>query len=347
MQFTETEQELHEALKIQHNGTTMAYMGVYLELFFKSGSIEEKEKLILDVIEPRALAFYKMFPGAFNYCNSPMGPLPIGMSFEAYLEAIYDYFTDYGLIDVDNGETEENTFTYPLDFFSSKEKEDAPSIGFELKLETVETEKESGFYSYLKIHVPLAAAAAWPGGFSEYAQDWVQALQPDQGSFGFGFSHGMENTVARDSLEGTALIYRTCRQFPGLDFCIPSSIGHKIDFGLKPVNWGNVISNRWLEKIGGIEKIKEALKDEEDFSFVDYGGGYIIFAGETPQATGPEGEGHNPPHYEKLGKLLSRLRNRNTTTGFGQYAHNPVNELYGRCNFHDISLQKWWGRFDD
>jgi hypothetical protein len=141
-----------------------------------------------------------------------------------------------------------------------------------------------------------------PGKFQKQIHQWSSLLAPFHGYAGLGIIQSM----SRDQKVRTdRLVSPYAMRFPGLEFDDPVSQSIHLEKHIKGVNWLTVLSDGFLDQLGGREALKAELG--EAFPFYDYPGGSIIQAGPSPQI-GDLNRQIVPPHYKRLSDVLKPIR---------------------------------------
>ena len=95
-------------------------------------------------------------------------------------------------------------------------------------------------------------------------------------------------------------------RFPGFEVEAQHVSVHHLKEGIKGVNWLTVLSDRWVEALGGLDWLRARL-DESIFPFYRYDGGLVIQAGPKP-VIGDVKAGRWPTHYVTLAKVLKPIQ---------------------------------------
>ncbi len=101
------------------------------------------------------------------------------------------------------------------------------------------------------------------------------------------------------------LLYPLVKRFPGLEIDLPLFHAQHCSEGIKGVNWLTILSNTFLQKLGGKAALQSQLGDE--FPFYDYPGGMMIQAGPYPQIGDLE-QNNIPTHYQKVYRLVKAVQ---------------------------------------
>lgn len=156
---------------------------------------------------------------------------------------------------------------------------------------------------YLRATFPFAFLEQQESGFfQQWVHDWCKRLSPYHGYAGLGLINSMEYDTAR---RNERLFYPLIQRFPGLEIDIPLSHSRHCDEGLKSVNWLTILSDSFLQKLGGKTILKNQLGNE--FPFYDYPGGTIIQAGPHPQIGDLE-KNNIPRHYQQVYRLVQSVQ---------------------------------------
>ncbi|MCF6204536.1 MAG: DUF3396 domain-containing protein [Methylococcaceae bacterium] len=169
------------------------------------------------------------------------------------------------------------------------------------------------------------------GFFQDFVHGWCKRLSPYHGYGGLGLIRSVDSGYARLA---EPLVYLLIRRFPGLEIDDPSS--HKIYCveGIKGINWLTILSDTFLQKLGGKAALQSQLDD--DFIFYDFLGGVMIQAGPFPQIGDME-QGNIPKQYQKLYHLVKSVQTDNYNAG---YIDTPEG-----VNAKEFALQ-WLHRFE-
>jgi hypothetical protein len=217
-------------------------------------------------------------------------------------------------------------------YHGGERKEDASDLRIEgLGSSRMECEMNPENLSHLTIALPLGFLTERPADFPELALRWSRRLQPFHGYGGIGVLTMHDGALAQMHEEE---VFGIAQRFPGLEVDYPMDHSIWTQRGVKGGNWITVLSDHWVEKLGGVEKIRQAL-GTEPFRVNEYPGGVLILAGSIPE-TGDRNREIDVPNYRKLARVLKPLR----TT------HHPgVQSTPGAFRWHEF--EAWLARFDD
>lgn len=173
-----------------------------------------------------------------------------------------------------------------------------------------------------------------PGRFQAMLHKWCKTLSPYHGYAGLGIIQTQDPMMNRSSMKD---IFGFAMRFPGLNVENPLSLVGRLTDSIKGVNWLTILSNEFLNKLGGEKAVKQQLN--EDFIFYDYDGGTMIQAGPYPQI-GDNNRGIIPEHYKQLGAIVKPIKYKCDDV----YLKSPSPD-----SDFDYNLKKskeWFDRFD-
>ena len=118
---------------------------------------------------------------------------------------------------------------------------------------------DTGGLGYLHVSFPLSWFAEHQATFPEYVLKLCQRVRPLSGYAGVGILE-MHETVDQNIYQ--VIPYAFGKRFPGLE--IEDRIGHtnSLHAGIKGVNWLTILSDKWIQKMGGLDSLRAALGDE-------------------------------------------------------------------------------------
>ena len=210
-------------------------------------------------------------------------------------------------------------------------KEDASDVRIDaFGSSRAECEWDGTVLSYLTIALPLSLLADRSAEFQELVLRWSRRLQPFHGYGGIGILTSPDDARAQQHEQG---VFAVAQRHPGLEVDYPLSHTLWIKQGIKGGNWITLLSDHWVARLGGIEKIREALGSGL-FRVDDYAGGLMIVAGSIPEPGGP-GRMDLRSH-----RMLARLLKPIRTTD-----HAAVHNTPGCFRWHEFLA--WLARFDD
>jgi len=156
---------------------------------------------------------------------------------------------------------------------------------------------------YISATFPLEFLEYQPAGFfQDFVHGWCKRLSPYHGYGGLALIRSVDSGEAKWA---EPLVYPLLQRFPGLEIDAPHS--HKIYCveGIKGINWLTMLSDTFLQKLGGKVALRAQLDD--DFIFYDYPRGVMIQAGPFPQIGDME-QGNIPKQYQKLYHLVKSVQ---------------------------------------
>ncbi|MCB5309798.1 DUF3396 domain-containing protein [Yersinia massiliensis] len=110
--------------------------------------------------------------------------------------------------------------------------------------------------------------------------------------------------------------------------------------GLKGACWYTILGTSWLNKLGGIEKLKHSLANIPEISLLPYNSGIILKAGELPPSLGEIKTEGLPPLLVKVNQLIQPVR-------FNESRSLHFYSEYENLQFDKESTMKWYRRFDE
>lgn len=186
---------------------------------------------------------------------------------------------------------------------------------------------------YFSIHLPLDYFGTHGGTLAEFLRPICERLKPISGYAGLGLLQPLDILAGGP---GQALVRTLGERFPGFEIeARPVTCNH-VGKGIKGINWLTILSDRWIEEMGGLDYLRIRL-DEPTFPFHRYDGGVIIQAGAKPQI-GDATKDLWPAPYITLTKVLKKIQIKE------HYAFH-VRMSKGQIMDRDATLA-WLFRFD-
>lgn len=165
---------------------------------------------------------------------------------------------------------------------------------------------------------------------------WCARIKPRHGLSGLGMvrDFGSPPYSQRDSK-----MFPFLKRFPGLDYTDTAQFnliaGNSTS--IRGVNWLTIVDDGFVEKLGGKEKLANALSQDTEIVVHDYAGGLIIQAGKYP-FIGDVNAGRTRSHYNTVAQALKPIRFEDYTDMGYFRVPDPLDEV-------DETL-KWVHRFD-
>ncbi|MCC5881692.1 MAG: DUF3396 domain-containing protein [Halomonas sp.] len=277
------QQDLDQLLTVETDNGVLFKICLGVALFFKGDQQEEKRQAVLDI-----LADYRDLVGdQLTWTTNPAtGKWKKLKGFDSYITP-FDWLPTYG-----RGEWE---FVY----HGGKRRSDADNHSF-VVLGTGHNDNISYVYCQFPIDFFIEREQKLPA----LVQQWCEKLKPEHGYAGFwlGRSFGYEKND-----EAVILEYRFGQRFPGLQINKFTTHSLNLHRGPKGVDWLTILSDSWLERLGGVERIKEAMGE---LPVLEYDGGAILRAGPMPQL----GDNENPDldaalaDYRRVAAIIEPIR---------------------------------------
>jgi hypothetical protein len=182
--------------------------------------------------------------------------------------------------------------------------------------------------SFFSASLPLSWFADHEGSFPSLAMKWCQILKPEHGYGGLSILESPRLSIAQTH---GAVAYAMARRFPGLELDDPTTHVLYLKDGIKGGNWLTVLSEQWLDKLGGISVLSQKLGPE--FQFYPYVDGAVIQAGPTPEL-GDVNRQLIPVRYRHLAQVLRPIR-------------APLHSGFHGFGLTREKSEEWLARFDN
>jgi hypothetical protein len=213
-------------------------------------------------------------------------------------------------------------------FHGGEFKEDASDFRIEgLGRSQMDSEIDNCDLSHLTIALPLSLLAGRPTDFPDLVLRWSRRLRPFHGYGGVGILTSVDHAKAPWYQKSVCTLGQ---RFPGLEVNDPDYDSFYIQESIKGGNWVTVLSDHWVDKLGGVEKMRQQL-DGPEFRIDEYPGGATILAGSIPELGDRERQ-IDTPNYRKVAHLLKPIR----------ATYHP-----GPGGFRGHEFEAWLVRFDD
>lgn len=156
--------------------------------------------------------------------------------------------------------------------------------------------------SFMQLSFPVLWFGDSPQGFYGLVLRWCERLKPYHGYGGITLLTSPDRGLTQ---RYSSEIAGFAGRYPGLEIDRPMS--HKLvtQESIKGGNWLTVLSNHFMERLGGHYKLRRLL--EEPFVMEEYDGGAIIIAGSVPEI-GDRNRNLDTPRYRKLASVLRSIR---------------------------------------
>lgn len=165
---------------------------------------------------------------------------------------------------------------------------------------------------------------------------WCSELQPTHGTAGIA----LLPTPGYDARSFAVDAWPLLARHPGLDWPDPLPFGvatRKLsDRHIRTSNWLTVLDDGFVERLGGLRAMGEALT--EDCTLLEWDGGIVIRAGEAPQL-GDVNQGIVPDAYHAVARLVAPLR-------FSDYSDRMPLFFPPPPASPGAESRKWLARFD-
>ncbi|MGY2293345.1 type VI immunity family protein [Pseudomonas sp. SDO528_S397] len=294
------------------DGTSVVKLGLIATIYFKEGYTTEKKIKVMECFR----TFYKEFSSHLN-----------GQLRNKYEKLSSDKFEKTAATILTLGGNDR----YELQLTSAKSTKEAESYGIST-LNTYELHEDSA-RSYIKIVLPWNTLETTTGR-AQY-NTWIKYLCDQVGAdHGYG---GLSTILPFDYDSYMPIEFELAQKHSGLEVdSMPHSLSLELIDFIKGVNWQTIISNDFIEKLGGKDALILALSGHKNISLSPYNDGLIIQAGDFPEVG--IANNHLLPAYVAVNKIIKPLRIPNPDQ---LHQYSP----YGNC-FEAESTAKWYARFD-
>jgi len=299
---------LEDSLRLTDPVSGRVLMSVCLNvtLFFREGMTQQKRQAMLDMLDD----YQTMMDGKINFTTNPQTGAWKNLKKRPYMTP-HDWLLDTP--------DEKWSFTY----HGGEHHRDASDVRF-MTLGKGSRDDKLGRLSWVTVNFPMTFFADWHESVQTVVLRWIKALQPLHGYAAFATTHNHFDDRKHEEME-----YYLASHYPGLDVSNPISFGIKLEESIKGINWLTVVSQPYVDKVGGIE----AVKAIDGLTVWKEGEVYLIQAAPAPMTK------RIPDSYYQLGALFSPIRLKNMYT-----IHHS--EEVGKAFHSDESFQQWLARFD-
>jgi len=188
-----------------------------------------------------------------------------------------------------------------------------------------------GPVSYVRVSLPVTELKNnGRERFERLILDFCELLQP---------MHGLAGLGTQQLYDDNPYQYLECevaQNFTGIDITTPLT-SKGLREGIRSVNWYTILSDEWVEKVGGRAFLKQQFADS-DIKILSYNGGMIIKAGEWPELGWIEKDAM-PELYVKVNQVLRTIRTHSLIS-----FHLGSNA--GEIRLNETLTEKWLKRFD-
>lgn len=187
--------------------------------------------------------------------------------------------------------------------------------------------------SFIKMTLPWTILNE-PDGAARY-QDWIIYLADKvKADHGYG---GLSSILPFDFDSYMPMEFQLAQQYRGLEVdSLVTNFKRELLDHIKGINWYTIVSNRFTEKLGGIDAISHSFSGRGDVEVFEYKYGLIVRAGNVPDL-GSINEAL-PAAYISVNQVFKSLR---IPTPDQLHTYSP----YGNC-FEEDSSARWYSRFD-
>lgn len=185
--------------------------------------------------------------------------------------------------------------------------------------------------SYIRFFLPITELADENANkFEQLILDFCNVLKPMHGVAGLGtqqlYNDNMYQFIECD----------IARHFNGID--VTTSVTDRgLREGIRSINWYTILSDEWVNKIGGEVYLKQQFMND-DIHLLPYQGGIVIKAGEWPELGWVERDPY-PKLYVKVNHVLKPIR----TPSFKSF---HLGSISGEIRLDERLTKEWQERFD-
>jgi hypothetical protein len=207
---------------------------------------------------------------------------------------------------------------------------DASATYFLAMARPARNEEERTELSFASFGLPFSWAAGKPAGsFLQLVLDACKIMRPAHGQAGLGIA--LPLTGSSSFLRPAVAL---AARFRGLELESPSDHSRELAKAnaIKSINWLSVLSDQWLDKLGGLAALSATLG--ADIPIHRFEGGAIIQAGASARF-GDVQRAEEMPAYLKVARALKPIR---------------VERLYPLAKYQGFDEErtaKWLARFDE
>jgi hypothetical protein len=159
----------------------------------------------------------------------------------------------------------------------------------------------------LTFSTSLLYVAENPAGFQKLFVDFARRLKAVSGYAGYAVNLSLAKTAANVPTE-----YQLAKQMIALDVGEPLLQAARLRDGIKTVGWLTALDKALVEKVGGLDALRNELPPN-GYALYDLNGGMVIQAGRRPESgSSADGEESGPPvppvSYVILNAALKSVR---------------------------------------
>ncbi|EPC00131.1 hypothetical protein L861_14475 [Litchfieldella anticariensis FP35 = DSM 16096] len=316
----EAPQDLNQLLTVETDNGVLFKVCLGVALFFTGSQQEDKRRAVLEV-----LADYRDLVGdQLTWTTNPATDRWKKLkSFDSYITP-FEWLPTHG------------PGPWQFVYHGGKRRSDADNHGI-ITLGTRPSEDARGEVSYLYCLFPIDFFIEREQKLPALVQQWCDKLKPEHGYAGFwlGQSYGYEDTD-----EAVILEYKIGQRFPGIQINGFPTHSLNLHRGPKGIDWLTILSDRWLERLGGRERVKAAM---DELPVLEYDDGAILRAGPMPQF----GDSEDPEvdaalaDYRRVAAIIEPIRIKDHPS-----IHPTLSPSYRHEKRFDAQeYQAWLARF--
>ncbi|MGR2740821.1 type VI immunity family protein [Billgrantia sp. Q4P2] len=309
-------QDIDQLLTVETDNGVLFKICLGVALFFKGDQQQEKRQAVLEI-----LADYRDLVGdQLTWTTNPStGKWKKLEGFDSYITP-FDWLPTYG------------AGQWQFVYHGGQRRSDADNHSF-VVLGTGHNDNISYLYCQFPIDFFIEREQKLPA----LVQQWCEKLKPEHGYAGFwlGQSYGYEDTD-----EAIILEHKFGQRFPGIQINGFSTHSLNLHRGPKGVDWLTILSDQWLERLGGLDHVKTEMGE---LPVLEYNGGAILRAGPMPQFGDSEDPEVNAAlaDYRRVAAIIEPIRIKDH-----QGIHSTLSPSYRHEKRFDAQeYQAWLARF--
>ncbi|CRY56883.1 Uncharacterized protein conserved in bacteria [Yersinia intermedia] len=316
MELNYIEKWLPEASVKYQDGRPAINLGLIITVFFKNGHTPEIRSKMVECMD----RFYSEFK---PYLKKTLTPKWVGITDKNYQKKRQSILDS----------SPEETFSWYL----GGTETDFTAPDYEILIMGKRIFHNDNDRSVIKLVFPLSLLKELDG--KERYQDWLMWLC-DTFSVESGYA-GLSFILPYSFERMFPYEFALAQRFSGVMVdSIGTLEGSGAAISLKGACWYTILGDPWLEKLGGIEKLKHSLANTPEISLLPYNSGIILKAGQLPPSLGEIKTEGLPPLLVKVNQLIQPVR-------FNESRSLHFYSEYENLQFDKESTMKWYRRFDE
>jgi hypothetical protein len=178
--------------------------------------------------------------------------------------------------------------------------------------------------------VPISYIEETPEGYASLLTHMCDLIQPFHGYGGLGFI--LSKGTVTDKVK--SFMYSIAQEYPCIEVDMPVSHLQYLENGIKGVNWMTVLSDEFINKVGGLDLLVTKLGNDE-YRYRKYRKGCVIQSSDEPCKDGEVSDA-----VIKLNSILKELRVKE----IGSFSGGSLDPNIEK--FDSKSSNEWLARLD-